>query len=43
MANKKKKKGNKKVTIWVEKNRPGSVGAKHMRSFRLLDRYRKPR
>ena len=42
MANKKKK-NQKKVTIWVEKNRPGSVAAKHLRSYRALDRIRKGR
>ncbi len=42
MAKNKKKKG-KKVTIWVEKNRPGSVPAKHLRSYRALDRIRKGR
>ncbi|MGK7951680.1 MAG: hypothetical protein AB4368_23555 [Xenococcaceae cyanobacterium] len=39
----KKKKQKKKVTIMVEKNRPGSVAAKHLRSYRALDRIRKPR
>lgn len=40
---KKKKKKSSKVTIYVEKNRPGSKAAKALRSFRGLDRIRKPR
>ncbi|WP_229640243.1 hypothetical protein [Waterburya agarophytonicola] len=39
----KKKKNVSKVTIYEEINRPGSMPAKHLRSFRALDRYRKPR
>ena len=42
-AKAKKNKPKKNVTLYVEKDRPGSVGAKHLRSFRALDRFRKPR
>lgn len=31
----------KKTSIYVEKNRPGTMAAKHLRSFRALDRFRK--
>ena len=39
----KKAKKSKKVSIYVEQNRPGWMAAKHLRSFRGLDRIRKGR